>query len=373
MSSDGLCHKITTFLIFCFCATFVIIRTVEFFEKFFKGQRSIDVFYDLQTLAEFPSVSLCPEYHRNTPDIGPMAYSLPVLNECNIVPHEIIWKWSSDQCKDPNQLLDRILPTLDDFELKPIEIETYYGHNKVLDLDDENLNWKKMLIPGYGQCFTMTLSKDLVKTEGGISRLEIKSSGNRHFGVYIHNFGGLNIPNTSPGVSSHPMLPKTHFSLHIGLESMTYTGRNLEDICVGDLDYHKHDCLSQKIYKESMKKVNCTLPVGSFKDHICSNEKDALEALEILRNVFWNTTDCLPPCHYVSSTISSSYLAKVNAEDSKLTLFFTKDIKHNISSLAYGQWQLLADVGGFVGLFLGLSVFDLRIVFGMAYDKIFGK
>lgn len=375
MLCDKPCQKITTFLIFCLCATFVIIRTAEFFEKYFDGARSIDVSYGSQTKATFPSVTLCPNYHENASNPKePMAYNHQVLNECKIGQHQIIWKWTSDQCHDPNVLLDKVLPTLDDFQLKSIEVETYYGNNKFLGLtDDRYLKWEEVLIPFYGKCFTMTFADELVKAEGGIAKLVIRSTGNKYYGVYIHNYGSLNIPNSSPGVSAHPMLPKTHFNLHVSLESMTYVGHDLYGICVNDLEYHEHNCLSEKIYKESMKKVNCSLPHGKFKDHICTNEKDALQAFEILRNRLWNTTDCLPPCHYVSTAISSNYLTNRDGIDSKLVFFFTKDIKHNMSSLAYGQWQLLADVGGFVGLFLGISVFDLRVVFIMAYNRIFGK
>ena len=50
-------------------------------------------------------------------------------------------------------------------------------------------------------------------------------------------------------------------------------------------------------------------------------------------------------------------------KEPKLKFKFNKFIKTTKSRFAYQELELLAEFGGYVGLFLGISVFHLREVF----------
>ena len=55
-------------------------------------------------------------------------------------------------------------------------------------------------------------------------------------------------------------------------------------------------------------------------------------------------------------------------EFESIWLMFDKYIKVTTSTYGYTELELLAELGGYVGLFLGLSVFDLRLVFNKIFN-----
>ena len=48
---------------------------------------------------------------------------------------------------------------------------------------------------------------------------------------------------------------------------------------------------------------------------------------------------------------------------------FQEYIKVTTATYGYTELELLAELGGYVGLFLGLSVFDLRRVFSKIFNN----
>ena len=65
--------------------------------------------------------------------------------------------------------------------------------------------------------------------------------------------------------------------------------------------------------------------------------------------------------------IATTGYKEENNTDS-IWLNFDKYIKVTTSTYGYTELELLAELGGYVGLFLGLSVFDLRLVFNKIFN-----
>ncbi len=59
---------------------------------------------------------------------------------------------------------------------------------------------------------------------------------------------------------------------------------------------------------------------------------------------------------------------KANDDPDRIWLVFDKYVKVTTSTYAYTELVLLAELGDYVGLFLGLSVFDLRLVFKKIFN-----
>ena len=116
-----------------------------------------------------------------------------------------------------------------------------------------------------------------------------------------------------------------------------------------------------------MERIGCTTPFGLELDNICSEQNKSVEAM----NLFWNILangqeidDCPYPCHFLRTLITNmEYEDKTSHDNGSIWLDFDKYIKVTISNYSYTGLELLAELGGYVGLFLGLSVFDLRLVF----------
>ena len=115
-----------------------------------------------------------------------------------------------------------------------------------------------------------------------------------------------------------------------------------------------------------MDKFGCTAPFGYEVNNICVNQNLSKHALEMYRSLFYkrNTIeDCPYPCTFMKISFRSKTL---NAPG--LTLNFNKFIQTTRATHFYGELEMLAEFGGYMGLFLGISVYHLRTTF----DKVLG-
>ena len=70
--------------------------------------------------------------------------------------------------------------------------------------------------------------------------------------------------------------------------------------------------------------------------------------------------ECLNPCEHMK--LSATYLAaRRNRTD--FSMNFYQYIKVAETSYSYTELELVAEIGGYVGLFLGVSVIDINQIF----------
>ena len=111
-----------------------------------------------------------------------------------------------------------------------------------------------------------------------------------------------------------------------------------------------------------MALLGCTSPYGRNKSSICTDKEKSTLAYDLFENLTLNNlTDannrCPKSCTY-QMTSFSSFLKEDNGDPDQgsLNLKFQRFIKVSRSRYAYTWLELLAEVGGYVGLFLGVSV-----------------
>ena len=117
-----------------------------------------------------------------------------------------------------------------------------------------------------------------------------------------------------------------------------------------------------------MERIGCTTHLGLELDNICTEQNKSLEAEQLFWEISGNTKkvdDCPYPCHFLMTRLTNmEYKEKTSQyNNNSIWLEFDKYIKVTISNYSYTGLELLAELGGYIGLFLGLSVFDLRLVF----------
>ena len=124
-----------------------------------------------------------------------------------------------------------------------------------------------------------------------------------------------------------------------------------------------------------MTQVGCTTPYRPDKSNICTDPEKGKQANDIYKKVEENQTFaaslCPRSCMYQIISLSrfeigeGQPLSATNLKADKrktLTLTFQKFIKISKSRRSYTFLELIAEVGGYVGLFLGISInqtFDL--------------
>ena len=123
-----------------------------------------------------------------------------------------------------------------------------------------------------------------------------------------------------------------------------------------------------------MDSIGCTTPFGLELDNICTEQNKMYEAHKLLWDVLFVGRDiqvakeCPFPCQFLMNQITTSDYKEDDDTGNAIHLEFDKYIKVTTSTYGYTELELLAELGGYVGLFLGLSVFDLRLVFNKIFN-----
>ena len=121
--------------------------------------------------------------------------------------------------------------------------------------------------------------------------------------------------------------------------------------------------------------IGCTTPFGVNIDHICTDidkSKKAKELYDRLHYKRFQIKDCLYPCKFIkSAVVAFRKRNEINMGSSNTTqLKFEKFIKVTKAVYSYTELELLAEFGGYVGLFLGISVFQVSQVVDKILDKL---
>ena len=125
------------------------------------------------------------------------------------------------------------------------------------------------------------------------------------------------------------------------------------------------NCVDKILQRESLEKVGCTTPFGTDKSQICANVSNARKALKIYDegiNMWkWNgsdllTTECKIPCSIITFTHEDIQSKDVNSKQTIVKINFEELIKVTTDYQTYTALSLIAEIGGYVGLFLGVSV-----------------
>ena len=109
-----------------------------------------------------------------------------------------------------------------------------------------------------------------------------------------------------------------------------------------------------------MTKLGCTTPFGINPDTICTDQTKGKLALDLLRELrsLKSIKSCLYPCTNLKIRLDKIEFAELNGK-TRVKLIFDQFIRITSLHISYTGLELVAEVGGYVGLFLGFSVFQL--------------
>ena len=118
-----------------------------------------------------------------------------------------------------------------------------------------------------------------------------------------------------------------------------------------------------------MSEFNCTSPWGTNKDHICTNETVGFSALRMYldyflhQNVTKAKTLCPKSCNLMelrSGNQQGGIQERINGKRSgSISFKLNQIITVSTDQYTYIWLNFIAEVGGYVGLFLGYSVYHI--------------
>ena len=111
--------------------------------------------------------------------------------------------------------------------------------------------------------------------------------------------------------------------------------------------------------QKSVDKFGCVTPFGYNKTNICTNSTLAKQAFDYYKYSFTkHTENCLNPCNYfLVNTLKTRELNR-SLPYAIVRLSFAEYIETTTSHYSYLTLSLIAEIGGYVGLFLGVSLYQ---------------
>ena len=137
-------------------------------------------------------------------------------------------------------------------------------------------------------------------------------------------------------------------------------------------DYNYDECVFGELKEGLMSEIGCITPYcGIDKENICTDYIKANQS-SWYQNGFMGTgvlenVECMEACSYV--TIKLTHVSQVDAKNESLgilNLIYQEKIQKIESYYIYSTLSLIAELGGYVGLFLGASVVQISEVIAFA-------
>ena len=334
-----------SFLLTITCWAYVLYQTDKCIKKYRKYPKSTDITIAKASKHDYPDLSFCD---------SDFSHFENALNECNLTKTEYKshYNWYSnvsEECKDPKKLYLKITGKPSDF-IRKIDIK---GSKNVtaLNLDDQELFEKKAFDASlFSRCFSLKLPKNIEITEISIA-----------FKVSVYIF--IQSSKSSLNVDKSFMMPLSDKSyIRTSILYDIFQVLDLDGQPCGEYENSRDDCLESEITKIVMENVGCTSPYHTNQSNICTDPEKGKIAQFIYFTTFGNKSFasivCPKTCKFQVISLSNyeKKTSNFNFLSKTLKIKFEEFIKVSTSSPSYTFLELMAEVGGYVGLFLGVSI-----------------
>ena len=310
----------------------------------------------------FPSITVCPDMHN---DISVL--NSTILSDCGMNSSEYRYqsKWSVEgikECEDPKILFHSII-----FKPEHIIRDVSIGNQRILSND--TASFLPVDMKNFGRCYNVNLPSGIMRN--GVTKMILTFVSEVR--VFVHNKGVLSMYKNARRKFVDVDVYKRYF---VNVEHNIYEMLDLDGkLCEDDQKYSLDECVHNLLQKESMEKIGCVTPFGITKDNICKDPAKSREAFKLFSEyrIYGRSNKslaCLKPCSFLSIKLSKSNEKLTETNHGKLTFFFEEIIQETSSYYSYGSREFIAEIGGYVGLFIGASVYQLADLFENIIRKL---
>ena len=356
---------IASWVIFLACSTGLFIYGYQCVEKYFQYPQAIDISTRHQNEFQLPSIT----FSGISSKISPGALNTKNLEVCGLklddVQNGVFLGSGSPQCEDPEQFWDFVSLTLNDFGFKSIEVEFSDGTSENVTLNENDTIWDRFICSAYYTCFTLTLPKQVKD----VTNLKFKVSISRGMQIYIHTYGLLNAQKPSESAESgyYEVYPYSGTLLDVRYDQMEILDFQ------GVECYHEHhlsrfshciEKISDEIFKSN---YGCLAPCGLNKSEICHNiTRDEFKDMSRIYTKVYSSSLCRFPCKYHGNFGVTPHFQYRGY----YTIRFKPLVRKLESKPSYSVIDLFAALSGYLGAFLGFSLFQLKDGFAYIIRKV---
>ena len=245
-----------------------------------------------------------------------------------------------------------------------VHTDNFSNHDVSIDLKEKTKNVKIDIMNSktYGRCYSIHLGMKIVGQ--GVHAIDFSSSMNLY--VYFHHPGQF----LSIDTKSKLYTLKGHkFFMDMTYSIMGNTLKSESPIpCSDETDFEFDNCFYQAIGQDLMNEFNCVVPFikTSENNNICLNKSqtEAGKVMIALEKFLTTTGPCMSPCTSMDIDFGVLFDDAIRNDDEKsfLRIYFKSNIKFQQTIYDYTLLSLLAEIGGYTGLLLGISVANITTV-----------
>ena len=267
-------------------------------------------------------------------------------------------KWANNNCSDPKELYEAITFKPEDiideiyFDYWTKSNGTYYS--SIYEFKD----WSYHDYEGYGRCVSLTPSHE--HSRHGIKEIYLTLLVNST--IFIHTPGMFIKGSEQLMFITYVELGKWYVkSINYQIyELLDYGGES----CNNGKSYQVDDCNAKGVGIKSFNTVGCTNPYALNKTKICTDANKMEKANDIYGTFMYSNSEmnyegCYYPCSYFIVPGKNYQVSDSDSEYAEVILRFEQLIKETKSYYTYSGLSLIAEIGGYVGLFLGISINQL--------------
>ena len=215
----------------------------------------------------------------------------------------------------------------------------------------------------YGRCLTFSPTENMIKS--GIRQVELKIK--KTSWIFFHTNGMIETKThtdseiTQIFASSYN---KTYLDFDFTVYDMFDFGGQP---CETKPKFNHDTCTESKLERKSLEMFGCTTPFGSSKDNICQDYENGSKVMDLYRETMKKNFDtCYNPCLFTSTKAT---ITRVRDGNGYVYIKFKENIKVIEAYHLYSALSMIAEVGGYVGLFLGISVNQVSGLVNVVLDR----
>ena len=223
----------------------------------------------------------------------------------------------------------------------------------------------------YGRCYTFQPKEQSIKS--GIMQIQLNLHDSSN--IFFH----------TNGMFKTDIFTATNVRVDAPSEielDVDFTLYNMFDFggkqCTTEPRFNKDACTESKLDVKSLEKFGCTTPFGPKKDKICRDHVNGSKVMALYsKTMEENVDNCDSPCLFVKTKaiktmVEMKDISDINHEDYGvyLVISFPKNIQVIEAYYLYSTLTMIAEIGGYVGLFLGVSVIQISTLFNAVLEKI---